>query len=93
MTSTAEETETTAATTATEEGTKTAATTMAAATATTTTIMVTVKIFVHVSSEIPFYVCVTIFFNRVFFFSILTTTRHTSTSLVFIQYFMNATWT
>ncbi|MFF2531116.1 hypothetical protein ACFVS2_19640 [Brevibacillus sp. NPDC058079] len=94
MTSTAEETETTAATTATEEGTKTAATTTtAAATTTTTTIMIAVKIFVEVSIEIPFYVCVTIFFNLVFFFSIITTTRHTSTSLAFIQYFMNAAWT
>ncbi|MFF0830145.1 hypothetical protein ACFYU8_25045 [Brevibacillus sp. NPDC003359] len=55
VTTTAEETKTTATTAATEEETKPAATT-AAATATTTTIMVAVKIFVHVSIDIPVYV-------------------------------------
>ncbi|WP_429843362.1 hypothetical protein [Brevibacillus sp. FIR094] len=84
-TATTEETETTAATTATEKVTKTAATTTAVAT--TTTIMVVVKIFVKVSVDVLFYVSVTILFNLVFLFTIFTTTRHTSTSLLLVTIF------
>ncbi|MFC8685194.1 hypothetical protein [Brevibacillus porteri] len=84
-TATTEETETTAATTATEEATKTAAATTTAAT--TTTVMVAVEIFVKVSIDVLFYASVTILFNLVFFFTIFTTTRHTSTSSLLVTIF------
>ncbi|MFS0686357.1 hypothetical protein [Brevibacillus sp. 179-C8.1 HS] len=84
---TADETKPTVAVMRAEEATETATTTAA----TDTLISVAAKTFVAVSIHIPFHVFVTLScFHSAF---ITTTTRHRSTSLLLIRYFMKAAWT